>query len=59
MVMGMLGAFGKMNRTSSNLLRRRQFSARKILHSISDCFEHGEPRLRTSQPRYPPNHELR
>jgi hypothetical protein len=34
-VMGILGALGKMNWTSSNLLRRRQFSARKILHSIS------------------------
>jgi hypothetical protein len=31
----MLGALGKMNWTSSNLLRRRQFSARKILHDVS------------------------
>lgn len=34
-VMGMFGAFGNMNETSSNLLRRRQFSARKILYTIS------------------------
>jgi hypothetical protein len=29
-VMGMFGAFGNMNLTSSNLLRFRQFSAKKI-----------------------------
>jgi len=34
-VIGMLGAFGKMNWTSSNLLRRRQFSARKILRVLA------------------------
>ena len=34
-VIGMFGAFGKMNETSSNLLRRRQFSARKILYTVS------------------------
>jgi hypothetical protein len=33
----MLGALGKMNWTSSNLLRRRQFSARKILRTVSVC----------------------
>lgn len=31
----MLGALGKMKETSSNLLRRRQFSARKILRIVS------------------------
>jgi hypothetical protein len=36
-VMGMLGAFGKMNDTSSNLLRLRQFSARNILCDLSIC----------------------
>jgi hypothetical protein len=36
-VMGMLGALGKMNLTSSNLLRRRQFSARKILQNVNIC----------------------
>lgn len=36
-VMGMLGAFGKMNETSSNLLRLRQFSARKILRVLAAC----------------------
>lgn len=34
-MIGILGALGKMNWTSSNLLRRRQFSARNILRSIS------------------------
>jgi hypothetical protein len=33
-VIGILGAFGKTNETSSNLLRRRQFSARKILPQL-------------------------
>lgn len=40
--MGMLGALGKMNWTSSNLLLRRQFSARKILRIISICVR-GQP----------------
>jgi hypothetical protein len=31
----MLGALGKMNLISSNLLRRRQFSARNILQNVS------------------------
>lgn len=33
MVIGILGAFGKMNSTSSNLFRRRQFCASIILYS--------------------------
>jgi hypothetical protein len=35
--MGTLGALGKINETSSNLLLLRQFSARKILCSLSIC----------------------
>jgi hypothetical protein len=35
MVMGMKGALGKTNWTSSNLFRRLQFSARNILRSVS------------------------
>jgi hypothetical protein len=34
MVIGIVGAFGKMKATSSNFPRRRQFSASEILHEF-------------------------
>jgi hypothetical protein len=58
-VMGMLGALGKMNWTSSNLLRRRQFSARKILQYISMYARKQNGKTRTILPRYHRGRERR